>query len=210
MFSEDDLLPISGLQHVVYCERQVALIHVERYWQENVHTVDGHHLHERVDSEGDETRGDTRVLRGVSIRSLALGIAGIADVVELRGSPAHPIVFPIEYKRGKPKGHRADEVQLCAQALCLEEMLSVNVGSGALFYAKPRRRTDVSFDEPLRLATRDAIERFRRIVLCGVTPPPEWSGKCCECSLVDGCQPRAPRRSAARYLEAIFGAPEKR
>lgn len=208
MVTEDDLLPISGLQHVVYCERQAALIHVDRYWSENVHTVDGHHLHERVDSDGDERRGDLRVLRGVPIRSLDLGIAGVADVVELRSVGAGAVAFPVEYKRGKPKLHRADEVQLCAQALCLEEMLSTRIASGALFYGRPRRRTDVRFDEPLRLATRAAIVRFRQIVAGDVTPRATWSPKCRECSLADGCQPRASGRSAARYLATIFDSPE--
>lgn len=204
MFSEDDLLPISALQHVVYCERQAALIHVERQWAENVHTVEGRHLHERVDAEEDETRGATRILRGVSLRSLELGLAGVADVVELRRDGERWSAFPIEYKKGKAKRHRADEVQLCAQAFCLEEMLGGRVLRGALFYGKPRRRLEIDFDDRLRETTRAAARRFREIVASRDTPPARYGPKCRDCSLYDRCQPRAGERSALRYVDRII------
>lgn len=206
MFSEDDLLPISALQHVVYCERQAALIHVERLWDENVHTVEGRHLHERVDVEGDETRGPIRILRGVAIRSLEFGLAGIADVVELRGDGTGVQPFPIEYKKGKRKRHRADEVQLCAQALCLEEMFRVAVLRGALFYGRPRRRFEVEFSAELRKLTREAARRFRQIVNDRITPPARHGPKCRDCSLADLCRPRAASRSAISYLSAFLKA----
>lgn len=204
MFSEDDLLPISALQHVVYCERQAALIHVERLWDENVHTVEGRHLHDRVDSEEDETRGGVRILRSLALRSFELGLAGVADVVELRSIDGRVLPFPVEYKKGKPKRHKADEVQLCAQALCLEEMFQVPVTRGALFYGKPRRRTEVVMDDALKTITRSATARFREIVTTTITPSAVFGPRCRDCSLADACQPRAAANSAVRYLERIL------
>lgn len=204
MFSEDDLLPISALQHVVYCERQAALIHIERLWDENVHTVEGRHLHDRVDSEEDETRGGVRILRSLALRSFELGLAGVADVVELRSVDRCVLPFPVEYKKGKPKRYRADEVQLCAQALCLEEMFRVPVTRGALFYGKPRRRTEVVMDDALKTITRAATARFREIVTTTVTPSAVFGPRCRDCSLADACQPRAAANSAVRYLERIL------
>lgn len=135
MFSEDTLLPISALQHLLFCERQCALIHIEGLWAENRLTVEGQHLHRKAHEGPDETRGDLRVVRGLALRSLRLGLIGKADVVEFQSDersdgPRRP--FPVEYKRGKPKSHEADRVQLCAQALCLEEMLAVAVPEGAI------------------------------------------------------------------------------
>ncbi len=214
MFSEDDLLPISALQHVVFCDRQAALIHVERLWTENVHTVEGHHLHQLAHETGAETRGELRIVRGLAIRSLRLGVAGIADVVEFRRMSEGPKVqdydglwqpFPIEYKKGKPKRHRADEVQLCAQAICLEEMFSVIVAEGALYYGKTKRRKTIRLDEELRRLTADAAARFREIVETRLTPPARYGPKCRECSLILDCRPRAAEKSARRYLSAILG-----
>ena len=149
-FAERDLLPLSALQHLVFCERQFALIHVEQVWTENVLTVEGRQLHEQVDGGEAEARGEVRIARSVPLRSLRLGLTGRSDVVELRRSADGVEIpgvsgrwrpYPIEYKRGKPKPHRADEVQLCAQGMCLEEMLGVEVPLGALFYGTTRRRT---------------------------------------------------------------------
>ena len=136
--AEDGLVPLSALQHWLFCPRQCALIHVERLWAEDQATAEGRLLHEQVDSGRGETRPGVRVARGIQIRSLALGVSGKADAVELRGQPPTP--FPVEYKRGKPKAHRADEVQLCAQAICLEEAFGTPVPQGALFYGETRRR----------------------------------------------------------------------
>jgi CRISPR-associated exonuclease Cas4 len=129
-FSEDQLLPLSALQHLLFCKRQCALIHVEQVWAENVFTAEGNVLHERAHNGPDATQPGVRIVRGLPVRSLALGLSGECDVVEFHGSSA---VLPVEYKRGKPKGHAADEVQLCAQALCLEEMLHQSVVRGALY-----------------------------------------------------------------------------
>jgi len=228
MFPEEDLLPLSALQHLLYCDRQCALIHVERLWAENALTVQGRHLHERADSGKASTRGDCRTARGLPLRSLRLGLIGKADVVEFRPPPAEgssadpaasapiaglpasaavsppspliPVPFPIEYKRGRPKAHDADRVQLCAQALCLEEMLGAPVPSGALFYGKTRRRADVTFDRPLRDLTERTAARLHEMIRSGRTPPPVYEEKKCgRCSLVNLCLPKglAGRSSAA-------------
>lgn len=213
MFTEDDLLPISALQHVIYCDRQAALIHVERLWSENVHTVEGRHAHEHVHEAGDESRRDVRIVRALALRSLVLGLAGIADVVEFHRGESGAVIpgrsgrwrpFPIEYKKGKLKRHRADEVQLCAQAMCVEEMFSTTVPGGALFYGKTRRRTPVTFDESLRMMTLSAARRFREIVEQRLTPTAQWGAKCRQCSLIDDCRPRAGEKSALRYLASMI------
>ncbi len=190
-FSEDELVPISALQHMLYCPRQCALIHIERQWAENRYTAEGRVLHQRADAGGKERRGDTRVGRGVPLRSLRLGVSGFADVVEIH-TGNRP--YPVEYKRGRPKTHSADEVQLCAQAMCLEEMLETPVPEGALFYGRNRRRKVVVFDDRLRALTERVVSETRRLLADGETPPPEYtSGKCDPCSLLEICQPRKPR-----------------
>ena len=186
-------------------------------------TAEGKLLHERVDSAEDETRGDVRIVRGVALRSLRLGLTGKADVVEFhrRGSGAAggpPWVgsgvqlagltgawqpMPIEYKRGEPKHTDCDRVQLCAQALCLEEMLGVSIPEGSLFYGRRRRRFEVLFDPLLRNRTEDAARRFHEIVRSGCTPIVYREPKCRSCSLLDLCLPpsRRGRRSAVAYLQ---------
>lgn len=133
MYSAADLMPISALQHYLFCPRQCALIHLEQIWAENLYTAEGRLLHEKADSGKTEVRGDVKSVTGLLVRSLELGVTGKADVVEFhrREGIWHP--FPVEYKRGRPKSHDADKIQLCAQALCLEEMLGLPVPEGALF-----------------------------------------------------------------------------
>jgi CRISPR-associated exonuclease Cas4 len=225
MFAEADLLPLSGLQHLVFCERQCALIHVEGQWQENVLTAEGKLLHERVDSGEDETRGDLRIVRGLPLRSLRLGLAGRADVVEFHrnegeasgygepqaGGPGVHLpgldggwrLVPVEYKRGEPKYTDCDRVQLCAQALCLEEMLGALIPEGRLFYGRRRRRFDVLFESQLRSRTEETARRFHELVSSGHTPIVYREPKCRSCSLVDVCKPppRRGRRSAVEYLQ---------
>lgn len=198
---EDDLLPLSALQHLVFCERQAALIHLEGIWAENRFTAEGKILHEAADNEPGETRGDLRIARGLPLRSRRLGLVGRADVVEIYGPRDHPTrAVPVEYKRGRPKVHDADRAQLCAQALCLEEMLGLSVPEGALFYGKPRRREVVVFDDRLRLATETAAHRLRAILTSGVTPPPVHDARCRRCSLADVCLPATLGRSVRGYL----------
>lgn len=185
--AEDGLIPLSALQHHLFCPRQCALIHVEQQWAEDGATAEGRIMHERVDAARGETRPGVRIARGVALRSLALGVSGRADAVEFVGRPAVP--FPVEYKRGRPKAHRADEVQLCAQAICLEEMLGGVVGEGALFYGQTRRRVPVRFDAGLRALTARTAQGARSNILAGHTPPPVVIPGCRACSLQEICRP---------------------
>lgn len=218
MFTEDDLLPLSGVQHVVFCGRQAALIHVEHVWDDNAFTISGRHRHARVheDAPRRERRGELLIVRGLVLRSLELGLSGVADVVEfyrvtsggveIPGAKGLWKPYPVEYKRGRPKSHRADEVQLCAQGMCLEEMLGVSVEDGALFYGMERRRMNLALDTALRDLTAQAARRFRELVEKGETPPARKEKKCGTCSLVELCLPEAMtrRRSARRYLAAVL------
>jgi len=224
VYTEDELLPISALQHLAFCERQWALIHLEGVWEENRLTAEGRVLHDRADEPETEVRGNTRIARGLRLRSLRLGRAGKADVVEFHrlskadekaasesGSPEaralegvpglwKPLI--VEYKRGKPKLDRCDEVQLCAQALCLEEMLAVSIPSGCFFYGEPRRRYDVVFDGALRTETEELTARLHELNRAGETPPAEYSQKCRSCSLMGQCLPKVTgtKREVEKYL----------
>lgn len=193
---DEDLIPISALQHYLYCPRQCALIHVERQWAESRHTAEGRLLHERVDQPAIERRKGVHTVTAIPLLSLTLGITGIADVVEFHKGETGESVFPVEYKRGAPKAHRADEVQICAQALCLEAMLDCTVPSGALFYGKTRRRKEVCFDKALRTLTRQTIVATRDMILAQRTPIARYEARRCDaCSLIDLCQPRWLQRS---------------
>ena len=207
LFSEDDLLPLSGLQHLMFCERQWALIHVESAWAENRLTVEGHHLHEKVHALGDETRGGVRTARGLRLRSLRLGLSGQADVVEFhRDNLGEETPFPVEYKRGRPKPDRCDEVQLCAQAMCLEEMLAVDIPRGAIFYGQPRRRHDVILGDALRAETVAAARRMHALFSVAATPPAQYAAKCDNCSLCGLCMPKSTEKgkSASVYLDSLW------
>ena len=209
MYSEDDLLPLSALQHLLFCERQCALIHVEQLWSENLYTAQGRIMHERVDGGGHETRGSVRQAFGLALRSLRLGLSGKADVVEFHRDGAgnwHP--FPVEHKRGRPKKEDWDRVQLCAQAICLEEMLDCAIPAGAIFYGKTRRRQEVAFTDALRRETEEAAERLHRLIEAGITPLPVRDGRCDHCSLIDLCLPDALVRghSAREYLARELAA----
>src|ERR1700683_5072619 len=149
----DDPIPLSALQHAVYCMRQAALIHIERMWEENRFTAEGRVVHEVAHEPADSKRGSVRRVTALPLACRRLGLAGVADLVEFRADADGETAFPVEYKRGKAKLHRADEVQLCAQGLCLEEMTGKTVPEGALFYAETRRRVAVQFDAELRRFT---------------------------------------------------------
>lgn len=239
MYAEDDLLPISALQHLLFCERQCALIHLEGLWAENRLTAEGRRLHEKSHGERAgrrgggmvETRRGVRVVRAMAIQSLRLGIAGVADVVEfvqdaVQPSPeiapdplAHRIpvstcqtasnaggrggtALPVEYKRGRPKHLNWDRVQVCAQALCLEEMLGIAVPEAAIFYGAVRRRERITLDGALRAETEAAARRLRQLIADRITPPAVFEKKCGRCSLVNLCLPRVTTgsRSATNYL----------
>ena len=200
---ESDLLPLSALQHLLFCERQCALIHLEGAWDENRLTAQGRLLHERVHEREDESRGDLRIARGLRLRSLRLGLTGQADAVEFhRQADGTWRPFPVEYKRGRPKPGDYDRVQLCAQAMCLEEMTGADAPEGALFYGASRRRETVAFDAALRAMVEGAARRLHALVAAGVTPSATYEKKCEHCSLIARCRPRMPRGDGAveRYL----------
>ena len=213
MYTEDDLLPISALQHLFFCERQCALIHIEQAWAENLFTAEGRIMHERVHEADRQSRGSIRIEYSMWLRSLRLGLIGKADVVEFHRKPdslkagsAVWVPFPVEYKRGKPKKDNCDKVQLCAQALCLEEMMEVEVPNGALFYGKKRRRTDVMFDDTLRRQTEETAIRLHELIASGRTPKPVYTPKCDSCSLIGICLPKilGKKRSIKRYLSGAI------
>ena len=199
IYREEDFLQLSGLQHFAFCRRQWALIHLEQQWRENLRTVEGDLLHRRAhDEQARERRGDILILRGLSVASAALGISGKCDVVEfradsggisLRGEEGLWVPFPVEYKRGSPKPHRADELQLCAQAMCLEEMLCCTVSEGAIFYGETRRRTSVSFSRELREQVKAMLEEMHQLYRRGYTPKVRRSRSCNACSLKELCLP---------------------
>ena len=167
-------------------------------------------MHERVHDESRESRGDIRIDYGVSLRSLRLGLIGKADVVEFHRRPNGAwLPFPVEYKRGKPKADDCDKVQLCAQAICLGEMLSVAIPAGALFYGQTRHRLDVVFDETLRWETEETARRAHALIASGRTPPPVYEKRCESCSLMADCLPKTieKRRSVKGYLTRILGEP---
>jgi CRISPR-associated exonuclease Cas4 len=201
MHAESGLLPISALQHLLFCERQCALIHIEQVWSDNQFTAEGNLLHERTHQGPDESRPGVRITRGMPVRSFALGLSGRCDVVEFHQSTGE--IRLVEYKRGKPKAHRADEVQLCGQALCLEEMLQKPIASGALFYGKQRRHTPVPFDESLRALTRESARRLHSLFDARITPPAVREKKCDSCSLLEICMPDALRyrRGASAWFD---------
>ncbi len=220
VYSEDDLVPLSALQHMHYCARQCALIHVERIWVENRYTAEGRVMHKRVHGRSRERDGDVRIVRSLRLRSLALGLSGVTDVVQFHPAeeddhkPAENVpglagrwrVYPVEYKRGKRKRGACDRIQLCAQALCLEEMLDCQIPVGALFYGKTRRRNVVPLDVELRELTKETAKQVHEMIGSGRTPPPEKGPKCKLCSLAEQCMPDLPPgRSAKEYLDRRLG-----
>ncbi len=210
-YAEADLVPLSALQHYMYCPRQCALIHVEQTWEESGLTAEGRILHDRVDAGGAEKRRDVKRVFGLPIRCLRLGLVGKADVVEFhRQADGRWLPYPVEHKRGRRKQEDWDRVQLCAQALCLEEMLAVPVPEGALFYGKEQRREVVAIDQPLRQETEAVAAAVQRMVSESRTPPAQYGPRCDNCSLQHVCLPRrAGGRSGrvARYLAAAMEEP---
>jgi len=210
MASDVDLIALSALQHYLFCPRQCALIHIEQAWAENGATAEGRVAHERVHAVESEVRRGVRTVTGMPLRSDRLGVAGIADVVELhRMADGAWQPFPVEHKRGRPKTHRADEVQLCAQALALEEMFAVEIAEGALFYGQPRRRTPVAFDPALRSLTQEVAAATHALIADGRTPRMGYDKKRCDaCSLIEICRPRTTgaAHSASAWLEAQIDA----
>lgn len=211
--AEEERIPISAVQHAVYCLRQAALIHIERMWEDNRYTAEGNVLHEVADKGGRRTgRGVRRVL-SLPLGSDRLNLSGTADLVEFRPrTEGGEHAFPVEYKRGKPKRHRADEAQLCAQALCLEEMTGLPVPEGALYYAQTKRRVTVPIDASLRALTEAAIADLAYLFATRHTPPPTpHRARCRACSLLDLCRPDTVSRPVKRWrdqtLARLLAAP---
>lgn len=209
MFDEDDLVPISALQHLIYCERQLALIHLEQLWQENKFTLEGRLLHEKVDAGKMEHKKNVQLARSLRLRSLKYGITGVADLVEFKkGKDGCQVeAYPVEYKRGKFKKDLSDSVQLCAQGICLEEMLGIKVPKGAFFYGAPRRRFEIEFDESLRNETLKAIQRVHQIFKMRKTPKAIFDEKKCgNCSLIDLCMPTCTngKTNVSQYLNTLI------
>jgi CRISPR-associated exonuclease Cas4 len=213
MYAEEDCLPLSGIQHIVFCPRQYSLIHVEQQWEENIYTFEGRVMHDRADDPFFfESRGVLLITRSVPLISYKLGLYGVADVVEfhqcqsngitLQGRSGRWLPYPVEYKRGKPKRDDRDQVQLCAQAMCLEEMLGVAVPEGALFYGKTKRRKVVELDQQLRRRVVELSKMMHELFEQGITPKPVKTKACDSCSLVDICLPKtADRKSVKSYLD---------
>lgn len=197
---EHEPLMLSGIQHFAYCRRQWALIHIEQQWAENERTVAGDIMHHRAhDAQQTELRGDKLIMRGVRIRSNEMNVTGICDVIEfyrnpngitLSGYDGKWSVYPVEYKRGEPKLHDADELQLCAQAMCLEEMLLCRIDEGSLFYGETRRRERVAFTDDLRSRVRHMFEEMHQHFSRGYTPSAKPDKGCNACSLKELCLPR--------------------
>lgn len=206
MFTEDEYVPLAALQHFVFCPRQCALIHTERVWADNAHTILGHIEHKRVDSAPSEHRGGIYTARSVSLVSHEYGIRGISDVVEYRKTADSEIICPVEYKHGRPKQHLADAVQLCAQALCLEEMHHCSISEGYMFYQSLRKRYRIEFDEELRGETKIAIRETREMMLSGQLPPAVRRKECVSCSLYELCLPLPSPQLVSDYNNRRFNA----
>jgi CRISPR-associated exonuclease Cas4 len=203
---EENMIAISALQHYAFCPRQFSLIHVEQVWHENYFTADGRLLHERVDSGEIEQRGNMRYERSVSVVSHQYKIQGKMDLLEIDSNHEPHRFFPVEYKRGKPKIEDWDKIQLCAQALCIEEMRSTEVAEGAIWYWEVRHREPVNIDQALRNSTINVITAARWLLEEGKTPLPiADQSRCKACSLVDICQPKVFRKDHSKnYLENLF------
>lgn len=204
MYTEDNFIQLSALQHFIFCKRQCALIHIEQAWSENVLTAEGKIMHEKAHEDYSENTAGIKIVRGMPLRSFELGLSGKADIVEFHKIKEKNswVPFPIEYKHGKPKSDDSDKIQLCAQALCLEEMMNVRVFNGALFYGRTRRRLNVTFDDILRKKTIDSATKLHNFIKEGKTPTPIYNTKCKSCSFFNECLPKiiSKKISVDKYL----------
>ena len=211
-FKEEEYLQLSGIQHFCFCRRQWALIHVEQQWAENLRTVDGKILHERAHDGGlREKRGSLLITRDLRIASPSLGVSGACDVVEFRRSESGIALpheeglyqpYPVEYKHGAPRQDHANELQLCGQAMCLEEMLCCTIAKGALYFGETRHRVEITFSPALREEVRSTLEQMHQLYQRGYTPKVKPSKSCNACSLKELCLPKLMRTSSVKtYLE---------
>lgn len=206
MMLHNNPIPISALQHFVFCPRQCAYIHIECAWDENYLTAQGNQLHERVHSDEFEARGPMRTERGVQVCSERLGITGKLDLLEIGSDPFS--LTPVEYKRGKPKMSDCDRVQLCAQALCLEEMRDTRITRAALWYWQVRKREWLEISENLRTKTKQVISQTRDLLGAGLLPKAEYTTACKACSFMDRCQPKL-KDTSAHHLKRMFDSHEE-
>lgn len=211
-YSEDDYLMISGIQHFKFCRRQWALIHIEQQWAENEHTVMGELMHKKAhDPYLTEKRKDVLITRAMPVSSHTMGVSGECDIVEfhqcedgvkLHGHRGFYKIFPVEYKKGKPKLEDEDILQLTAQAMCLEEMFSTSIAGGAIYYGEIRKREDIAFTEELRTQVRDMFREMHQYYDRKYTPRVKWSKSCNACSLKDICMPKLGKSgSVHNYID---------
>ena len=219
-YGEDDYLMISGIQHFKFCRRQWALIHIEQQWAENIHTAVGELMHKKVhDPELLEKRKGLIIARALPVSSRILGVSGTCDVVEFRqsedgirlhGHRGQYSVYPVEYKKGKPKLTEEDRLQLAAQAMCLEEMFSAQVPEGAVFYGETRRREPVAITEELRQEVRRCFQEMHAYYDRNYTPKVKYSKSCSACSLKEICLPRLGKSiSVKSYIGKMFKEEEE-
>lgn len=214
MYPDDEFLALSGIQHFAFCRRQWGLIHVEELWEDNLLTTLGDIMHTRAHDEGiRERRGNILVVRGMTVRSPLLGIWGKCDVVEFkRSSDGHPLFgedglwlpVPVEYKRGRSKMGDEDRLQLCAQAMCLEDMFACDLCEGFLYYGKTRSREHVSFTPDLRQHVKSDVAEMHRLYARGCVPRVKPGAKCRSCSLVDMCMPKTQAKSVEKYMREMM------
>lgn len=210
LYEEDDLLPLSGIQHFAYCKRQWGLIHIENHWVENLHTAEGRLLHKKVDDPFFvESRGEVKTVRSVPLVSRTLGLYGVADLIELHretGKMLSQAFVIVEYKKGKPKPDDRDEVQLCAQAICLEEMLDISLYNGSIYYGEIKRRQQVSLNTQLREHVHSLAAQMHNLFTAGTTPPAVKSKRCKGCSMIDLCLPKISNigRNTTTYITAML------
>lgn len=212
MYNEDDYLLLSGIQHFAFCRRQWALIHIEQKWEENLRTVEGNILHERAHNEKlSEKRGGVITTRGMAIKSSVLGVSGSCDIIEFHEDPNGVKIFgrrgkfiplPVEYKRGHAKSSDADRLQLCAQAICLEEMLVCKIEYGYLFYGETKRREEVLFTDELRDNVHKMMKEMHAHFDRRYTPKVKTGSFCKACSLQDVCLPKlCNNKSVDSYIK---------
>jgi len=219
-YKEEEFLLLSGIQHFAFCPRQWALIHIEQQWKENYFTIDGNILHEKAhDQDKTEKRNNFLITRGMRVFSRTMGISGICDVVEfhkkrdgiwLQNYEGTYIPLPIEYKRGKPKANNADQLQLCAQAMCLEEMLVCEIKKGFLYYGEPKKRTQVLFDDVLKEQVTISFKKMHELFARKYTPKAKMTKACKSCSISDVCLPGLNKQmSASAYIKNMLREEER-
>jgi CRISPR-associated exonuclease Cas4 len=217
-YSDDDCIAISGLQHLAFCKRQWGLIHLNQEWAENYLTAQGKIMHERVDSGYQEFRRGVKQFSGLHVRNMELGLYGRMDVLEIEQTEVPHVEIPwiklrgnwrlrpVEFKHGKPKDHNADLIQLCAQALCLEEMTGLSVNEGSIFYCELRRRAEFEFDKDIRTETIELAKDAHRLIASGKVPEAEVNHNCKSCSLMGFCQPNIGNQKKLKdYYQELFG-----